>query len=195
MTKLNKIYIFLLFANCNYCFITNSNMFNYKNNILALKCKNNLDNEIPKINNIYTINRIINFNENNEITNIFSVYKNNVNKNKEIIYAEKKYNENNTKIIEFEILQHTSLKYKKDFNKFVKWLNDNFLRIKKNKNDSKNYNIFSVCLIEKEEQQQEYENMNSLFEDYLLNDYLLYDIEIVHESYKSPFNYDIFSDD
>ena len=62
--KLYKIYLFLLFANCNNCFITtNSNMFslktikttnykniNYKNNILALKSKNNLDNDIAEVN-------------------------------------------------------------------------------------------------------------------------------------------------
>ena len=68
MTNLYKIYLFLLFVNCNYCFITNTNMFslktiktiNYKNNILVLKCKNNLNNEIEAINkSILVINMSI----------------------------------------------------------------------------------------------------------------------------------------
>jgi hypothetical protein len=192
MMKIYEIYLFLLFVNCNYCFILNLNLQGFKQS-----------NEITKINNIYSINRIINYNDNNEVLNIFSVYKNEINGNKEIIYTQKKYpkkyDENNKEIIEFELLFYNSLKYIKDLYKFIDWLYDDYFSDIK-KDDGKKYNLFSACIVEKEEylnfeDYKDYKNKNTLFENYLINDYKFGDIEFIDKYYKSPFNYDIFNDD
>lgn len=139
--------------------------------------------------NIFTlINRVGLYDENNGITNIFSVYKNDVNETNEIISIEKVYpkiiNENNSEIVEFEILWYNSINHLNDLHNFINWLYSYGSGIKKN--DDETYNLVSVSLLEKEPVDfEEYENINPLFQEYLLN---LDEIEFVHESYESPFN-------
>jgi hypothetical protein len=138
------------------------------------------------MNNFILINRVGLYDENDGITNIFSVYKNEINENKEIISIEtvypKRYDENNNEIIEFEILWYNSLKHLNDLHKFINWLYGYGSGIKRN--DDETYNLVSVSLLEKEPVDfEEYETKNPLFQNYILND-----IEFVDESCETPFN-------
>ena len=146
------------------------------------------------MNNFTLINCVGLYDENDGITNIFSVYKNEMNGINEMngmneiisikkVYP-KKYDENSNEIIEFEISWYNSLKHLNDLHKFINWLYGYGSGIKRNEDET--YNLVSVSLLEKEPVDfEDYEDINPLFQEYYIN---LNDIVFIDENEESPFS-------